>query len=131
MVKVNFILSILCILHNVHVTIAYPGGPSYPINVEKHNYIDAEGVLLQGFLSNTNPITDDGSQKQYPAVIVLHDQDGPNEYEQQRATLIAQELGYVGFAADIYGFGVALPPDDGGWGKLPCCGGNICNHDLI
>ena len=29
--------------------------------------------------------------------------DGVNFYEQQRATLMAQELGYVGFAADIYG----------------------------
>ena len=115
MVKGNYILSILTILL-VHITIAYPGGPTYPIDVEKHNYTDAEGVLLQGFLSNTNP-TDDQTQI-YPAVIVLHDQDGPNEYEQQRATLVARELGYVGFAADIYGFGVELPPDDGGWGEF-------------
>jgi dienelactone hydrolase len=31
------------------------------------------------------------------------DWDGVNEYEQVRATMIAQEWGYVGFAADIYG----------------------------
>lgn len=119
MVKGNYILSILSILL-VHITIAHPGGPSYPIDVEKHNYTDAEGVLLQGFLSNTNnhPVDDQNQTQIYPAVIVLHDQDGPNEYEQQRATLVARELGYVGFAADIYGFGVELPPDDGGWGEF-------------
>lgn len=31
------------------------------------------------------------------------DWDGVNEYEQTRATMIADALGYVGFAADIYG----------------------------
>jgi len=31
------------------------------------------------------------------------DWDGTNFYEQQRATLIAEDLGYIGFAADIYG----------------------------
>lgn len=77
-----------------------------------HNYTDSEGVLLQGFLSK--PSNDE--QNQYPAVIILHDQDGPDAYEQQRATLVAQELGYIGFAADIYGFGVELPEDDGTWG---------------
>jgi dienelactone hydrolase len=31
------------------------------------------------------------------------DWDGVNFYEQQRATMVAKELGWVGFAADIYG----------------------------
>lgn len=31
------------------------------------------------------------------------DWDGVNEYEQMRAAMIADDLGYVGFAADIYG----------------------------
>jgi dienelactone hydrolase len=102
---------ILPLLSTIQGTFAI-GGPSYPINVEPHNYTDSEGVLLQGFLSK--PSNDE--QNQYPAVIILHDQDGPDAYEQQRATLVAQELGYIGFAADIYGFGVELPEDDGTWG---------------
>jgi len=37
-----------------------------------------------------------------PAVIIIHDWDGMNEYEMERASMIA-DLGYVGFAADVYG----------------------------
>lgn len=107
MVKYTAILPLLSIYRGTTAT----GGPSYPINVKPHNYSDVDGVLLQGFLSKPT-----NEQEQYPAVIILHDQDGPNDYEQQRATLIAQELGYVGFAADVYGFGVELPPEDGTWG---------------
>lgn len=102
MVKYNAILPLLGIFRGTVAT----GGPSYPIDVKPHNYSDGN-ILLQGFLSKPAH-----QQEQYPAVIVLHDQDGPNEYEQQRATLIAQKLGYVGFAADVYGFGVELPPED-------------------
>jgi dienelactone hydrolase len=65
-------------------------------NVSPLNYTDG-GFLLQGFLAvpeTANPL---------PAVVIIPDWDGVNFYEQQRATMIAQELGYVGFAADIYG----------------------------
>lgn len=90
------------------------GGPSYPVNVEPHNYTDSEGVLLQGFLSLPNEETINQVSKS-PAVIIVHDRDGPDTYERQRATLIANELGYVGFAADIFGYGVTLPDDGQGW----------------
>lgn len=36
-------------------------------------------------------------------ILYCSDWDGVNEYEHVRATMIAQEWGYVGFAADIYG----------------------------
>jgi dienelactone hydrolase len=90
------------------------GGPSYPINVEPHNYTDSEGVLLQGFLSRPSDENTEQASK-LPAVIVVHDRDGPDTYEQQRATLLADELGYVGFVADIFGYGVVLPDDGQGW----------------
>lgn len=59
------------------------------------NYTD-DGFQLQGYLSLPDVMP-------APAVVILPDWDGVNFYEQQRATMIAQELGYVGFAADIYG----------------------------
>lgn len=34
------------------------------------------------------------------------DWDGVNDYEKQRAQFVAEELGFVGFAADIYGTGL-------------------------
>ena len=35
--------------------------------------------------------------------VFFSDWDGTNFYEQQRATKVAEDLGYIGFAADIYG----------------------------
>lgn len=37
-----------------------------------------------------------------PAVLIIHDWDGPTSYETTRATMLAQ-LGYVALSADIYG----------------------------
>lgn len=63
-------------------------------NVTAIDYADGD-FLLQGFLAlpKVTPA---------PAVVVLPDWDGVNFYEQQRATMLS-ELGWVGFAADIYG----------------------------
>lgn len=36
-------------------------------------------------------------------LLLFSDWDGTNFYEQQRATKVAEDLGYIGFAADIYG----------------------------
>ena len=86
---------------------------NYTIDVVAQNYTDSDGVLLQGFLS-TPPSNDEG--KLIPAVVILHDSSGPDKYERQRATMIAKELGYVGFAADIFGVETEIPADNGGWG---------------
>jgi len=94
------------------------GGPSYPIDVVAQNYTDVEGVVMQGFLSLPPLIKNStgASSAKVPAVIILHDQSGPDAYEQQRATMMSNELGYVGFAADVYGVDTVLPEDTGGWG---------------
>lgn len=42
---------------------------------------------------------------------VYRDWDGVNLYEQQRATMVAQELGWASFAADIYGKDLHEVPD--------------------
>ena len=67
------------------------------------NYTDGD-FLLQGYLSLPE-VTPAG------AVVIIPDWDGVNLYEQQRATMIAQDLGYVGFAADIYGIDKHEVPD--------------------
>jgi dienelactone hydrolase len=69
------------------------------ISVEPLEYTDVDGFLLEGYKSM--PVMDNMPEK-VPAVVIIPDWDGVNSYEQQRSTLIA-ELGYVGFAADIYG----------------------------
>lgn len=56
-------------------------------------------TVLQGYLT----VTDTPGKK--PAVIIIHDWNGPDTYEQRRAVMLA-DLGYVGFAADVYGKGV-------------------------
>lgn len=49
-----------------------------------------------------------------PAVIVVHEWWGANDYVRRRAERLA-ELGYVGFAVDLYGGGrVAADPDEAG-----------------
>ena len=67
----------------------------------------SKGVSLQGYLAypekSTGPI---------PAVLVVHEWWGHNEYARRRAEMLA-ELGYVAFALDMYGDGkVANHPDD-------------------
>lgn len=64
------------------------------------NYIYHDGVQeLHGFLA-----CDDAFDTPRPAVIVVHDWTGRNEFACQKAQLLAQ-MGYVGFALDMYGQG--------------------------
>jgi len=62
-------------------------------------YEDADGYALTGHVAYP---PESFVEKPYPAVIVIHDASGPDEYEQKRATMLS-EMGYVGFAADIFG----------------------------
>lgn len=56
-------------------------------------------TVLEGFLA-----WDDASTARRPAVIVVHEWWGNNDYSRQRARQMA-ELGYVGFAIDMFGKG--------------------------
>ncbi|HWP39420.1 MAG TPA: dienelactone hydrolase family protein [Tepidisphaeraceae bacterium] len=56
-------------------------------------------VVLEGYLA-----WDDSSDAPRPAVIVVHEWWGNNQYSRRRAEQLAQ-LGYVGFAIDMYGKG--------------------------
>ena len=59
----------------------------------------ADNTSLVGFLSF--PLVTEEDTK-VPAVIIVHDLDGIGEYEQKRAQML-NEMGYVAFAADVYG----------------------------
>ena len=69
------------------------------IKTEKVEY-KAGDTTLQGFLAY-----DDANPKPRPGVLLIHDWMGVGDYAESRAKQLA-ELGYVAFAADIYGEGV-------------------------
>jgi dienelactone hydrolase len=58
------------------------------------------GVKFEGFLAY-----DDSASGKRPGVLVVHEWWGLNDYAKDRAKQLA-ELGYVAFAADMYGAGV-------------------------
>ncbi len=64
------------------------------------DYADAQGAPLQGYA-----VYDDTTSHPRPGVIVVSDWRGLTDYTKKRADMLAQ-LGYVAFAADIYGKGV-------------------------
>jgi dienelactone hydrolase len=72
------------------------------IVTETVDYQDASGAPLQGYA-----VYDDSISGRRPAVIVIHDWRGLTDYTKMRAEMLAK-LGYVAFAADIYGKGVHL-----------------------
>jgi dienelactone hydrolase len=61
------------------------------------DYADEKGAPLQGFV-----VYDDAISGKRPGVIVVHDWRGLTDYTHKRAEMLA-ELGYIAFAADIYG----------------------------
>ena len=57
-------------------------------------------TILEGYLA-----WDDAKSAQRPGVLIVHEWTGINDHMKQRAEMLAK-LGYVAFAADIYGKGV-------------------------
>jgi dienelactone hydrolase len=72
---------------------------SAEIKTQRIEYRQGDTVL-EGYVA-----WDDAKTGKRPAVMVVHDWNGLDAYEEGRARQLA-ELGYVGFAADIYGKGV-------------------------
>ena len=81
------------------------------IKTEKVAYTDAAGTALEGVVA-----WDDAAKGKRPAVVVIHDWMGISDNTELRARELAQ-MGYVAFAADIYGKGVR-PKDQKGAGEL-------------
>ncbi|MEJ5169481.1 MAG: dienelactone hydrolase family protein [Fimbriimonadales bacterium] len=69
-----------------------------PIDAGPFEYRDGS-TLLEGYVAKPA-----GIQKA-PVVLIVHDWNGIDAYEEGRARQIA-ELGYIGFAVDMYGKGV-------------------------
>lgn len=77
-----------------------------PVQTAVRTY-EVDGSELTGFLAKP---ASDGVKR--PAVLVVHEWWGHNDYARRRATELA-ELGYVAFALDMYGDGkVADHPED-------------------
>ena len=66
------------------------------VQTETVTYKDGDQVL-EGFVA-----WDDAVKGQRPGVLVVHDWTGLQDYAKNRAKMLA-EMGYVAFAADIYG----------------------------
>jgi dienelactone hydrolase len=76
-----------------------PPAPASPIEGSLVNYT-AAGANCTGYLIYNTSLC--SSSSKCPGVLVIQDWDGMTEYEQQRAHLLAN-MGFVAFAADIYG----------------------------
>lgn len=61
---------------------------------------EVDGKPYEGYFARNTDIA--GKQ---PVVLLIHDWDGPDAYEQRRAQMLA-ENGYAAFAVDLYGKGV-------------------------
>lgn len=68
------------------------------LQTSKIEYVDGN-ILLEGYCA-----LDDSKPDKKPAVIIAHDWSGRNDFACQKAEQLA-ELGYVGFALDMYGNG--------------------------
>jgi dienelactone hydrolase len=89
--------------HSLFLTLALAAcaatSASAKIKTEVVEYKDGE-TTLEGFVAYDDAITNPR-----PGVLVIHDWTGLQDYAKRRATMLA-ELGYIAFAADIYGKGV-------------------------
>lgn len=89
-------------IDDVLQTVPEPAGAD--VRVDTVHY-DHDGTALEGVLARDTAIVG-----RRPAVLVVHDWHGVNEHVTARVTMLAR-LGYVAFAADVYGAGVR-PGDD-------------------
>lgn len=67
-----------------------------------------EGVKLKGFLAFDGTASETDRR---PGVLVVHEWWGLNDYARRRARMLA-EMGFVAFAADMYGAGVVAEDRD-------------------
>ena len=86
------ILSIICIL-----ALAVSANAAI---VSKPVQYTQNGTVLEGYLAY-----DDAAQGKRPAVLVVHEWWGLNDYVRSRVDKLAR-LGYVAFALDMYGKGI-------------------------
>lgn len=83
----------------ISISLLFAAAAFAGIRTETVQYREGDTVL-EGYLAY-----DDSVQGKRPGVLVVHEWHGLNDYARKRAGMIAS-LGYVAFAADIYGKGV-------------------------
>lgn len=83
------------------------------VPLREHTFIETEdvtyeheGLALEGYLAR-----DSQAEDRRPAVLILHDWTGVGDNVRMRAQMLAR-LGYVAFAADLYGAGVRPTGDE-------------------
>ena len=77
--------------------------------VKKEIKYQLDSLEMNGYL-----VYDESIKEKRPAILVVHEWWGQNDYPRKRAEMLA-ELGYVAFAIDMYGGGkVANHPKDAG-----------------
>ena len=70
---------------------------------EEITYKSADGTPLKGYIAY-----DEAKKGKRPAIVVIHEWWGNNDYSRHRADMLAQ-LGYIAIAADMYGNGKEGP----------------------
>lgn len=91
--------STLHFIHEVFGEITFTSIEPEVFMVDPVDYEDSiDDVQLRGYLA----IPDETWARPLPAVVIVPDWDGANQYEQQRAHLLAEQ-GYVAMVADIFG----------------------------
>ena len=79
--------------------VIFMSGSSFSQKISKNiNYKDAD-TELEGYLACPNDMS-----SKLPTIIVVHEWNGINDYTKMRCEQLAK-MGYVAFAADIYGKG--------------------------
>ncbi len=78
------------------IALAAPVAATAAVKTDRVEYRDGD-TALTGYLSY-----DDSIAEPRPGVLVIHEWWGLNDYAKKRAEMLA-ELGYVAFAADMYG----------------------------
>src|SRR5258708_6906966 len=95
----------------------YPSGADSAIketakspNLKEENITyTGDGITMDGYV-----VYDAGKEGKRPAVLVVHEWWGLNDYPKMRARKLA-ELGYIAMAVDMYGNGKSADnPDDAG-----------------
>lgn len=98
----KYLFLLLCLLFAVAVS------AEAKIHTETIEYKDGDAVL-EGYLAY-----DESTKGTRPGVLVVHEWWGLNPYVKKRAEQLAA-LGYIAFAADVYGKGVrATTPEEAG-----------------
>jgi len=89
-------------------------GLKEPAYKEENITYEGDSTSMNGYV-----VYDESSDKKRPAVLVVHEWWGLNDYPKMRARELAK-LGYVAFAIDIYGNGkTADNPDSAGKYAMP------------